>query len=58
MNEPVLRALTNLSNVSVTTAERLNVLQMAQADKILIDFSALKTLEDRFNKVKKKSIKK
>jgi large subunit ribosomal protein L4 len=58
MNEPVLRALTNLSNVSVTTAERLNVLQMAQADKILIDFSALKTLEDRFNKVKKKIIKK
>jgi len=58
MNEPVLRALTNLSNVSVTTAERLNVLQMAQADKILIDFSALKTLEDRLNKVKKKSIKK
>ena len=57
MNEPVLRALTNLSNVSVTTAERLNVLQMAQADKILIDFSALKTLEDRLNKVKKKSIK-
>lgn len=58
MNETVLRALANLSNVNVTTAERLNVLQVAQADKILIDFSALKTLEDRFNKVKKKSIKK
>lgn len=58
MNETVLRALANLNNVDVTTAERLNVLQVAQADKILIDFSALKTLEDRFNKVKKKSIKK
>jgi large subunit ribosomal protein L4 len=57
-NEVIVRALANLSNISVTTAERLNVLQAIQADKILIDFSALKTLEDRFNKVKKKSIKK
>jgi ribosomal protein L4 len=57
-NKAVVRALANLSNVSVTTAERLNVLQVVKADKILIDFNALKTLEDRFNKVKKKSIKK
>jgi len=56
-NESVIRALANLSNVSVTTAERLNVLQVAAADKILIDLSALKTLEDRFSKVKKKSLK-
>lgn len=58
MNEAVVRALANLPNVLVTTAERLNVLQVASADKIIIDLTALKTLEDRFVKVKKKSIKK
>lgn len=52
------RALNNLKNVSIVTADRLNVLQVFQADKILIDLNALKILEDRFNKVKKKSIKK
>ncbi len=58
MNEAVVRALANLPNVLVTTAERLNVLQVVSADKIIIDLTALKTLEDRFVKVKKKSIKK
>jgi large subunit ribosomal protein L4 len=58
VNEAVIRALANLPNVLVTTAERLNVLQVVSADKILIDLTALKTLEDRFVKVKKKSIKK
>lgn len=57
MSETVIRALANLSHVSVTTADRLNVLQVVAADKILIDLSALKTLEDRFSKVKKKSLK-
>jgi large subunit ribosomal protein L4 len=57
-NTAVIRALANLPNVLVTTAERLNVLQVVSADKILIDLTALKTLEDRFIKVKKKSIKK
>ena len=52
------RALSNLKNVSIVAADRLNVLQVFQADKILIDLNALKILEDRFNKVKKKSIKK
>jgi large subunit ribosomal protein L4 len=58
MNEAVIRALVNLPNVLVTTAERLNVLQVVSVDKIIIDLTALKTLEDRFVKVKKKSIKK
>jgi large subunit ribosomal protein L4 len=56
--ESVIRSLANLPNVLVTTAERLNVLQVVSADKILIDLTALKTLEDRFIKVKKTSIKK
>jgi large subunit ribosomal protein L4 len=58
INEAVVRALANLPNVLATTAERLNVLQVVSADKIIIDLTALKTLEDRFVKVKKKSIKK
>ncbi len=57
MTPAMNRALANLENVSITTADRLNVLQAVQADKILIDLNALKILEDRFNKVKKKSIK-
>lgn len=57
MNTAMNRALANLQNLSVTGAERLNVLQVIAADKILIDLNALKILEDRFSKVKKKSIK-
>jgi large subunit ribosomal protein L4 len=57
-SENVVRAFANLNNVVISTADRLNVLQVAQADKILLDFNALKNLEDRLTKVKKKSLKK
>lgn len=53
-----MRALRNLENVLVCSADRLNALQVMSADKIVIDFTALKTLEERLSKVKKKSIKK
>lgn len=53
-----MRALRNLENVLVCSAERLNALQVMSADKIVIDLTALKTLEERLSKVKKKSIKK
>ena len=57
-SEKALRALRNLENVLVTSADRLNVLQVLKAHKIIIDFTALKILEERLAKVKKKSIKK
>ena len=53
-----LRALNNIENVLVSTAERLNAMQVAMADKILVEYSALKVLEERVNKLKKKTIKK
>jgi len=53
-----MRALRNLENVLVCSVERLNALQVMSADKIVIDFTALKTLEERLSKVKKKTLKK
>jgi len=53
-----LRSLNNLANALVVTAERLTALQVAMADKIVIDYAALKTLEDRLSVVKKSKIKK
>ena len=53
-----LRSLRNLENVIVMTADRINALHIAMADKIVIDFTALKVLEDRLLKVKKTTIKK
>lgn len=52
------RSLRNLNNVLVMTAERVNALHVAMADKIVIDFAALKVLEDRLLKVKKSTLKK
>lgn len=54
----VLRSLRNLENVLVMTADRINSLHVAMADKIIIDFTALKILEERLLKVKKTTIKK
>jgi len=53
-----LRSLRNLENVLVMTADRINALHIAMADKVVIDFAALKVLEDRLLKVKKVTIKK
>lgn len=53
-----LRSLRNLENVIVMTADRINALHIAMADKIVIEFTALKVLEDRLLKVKKTTIKK
>ena len=52
------RSLNNLANVLLVTADRLNVLQIATADKIIIDYAALKTLEDRLSVIKKSKVKK
>lgn len=52
------RSLRNVENVIVMTADRINALHIAMADKIVIDFTALKVLEDRLLKVKKTTIKK
>jgi len=57
-NEMAIRALRNLPQVLVSSADRVNALDVVKADKIVIDYSALKTLEQRLAKVKKKSIKK
>jgi large subunit ribosomal protein L4 len=54
----VLRSLRNLENVLVMTADRINSLHIAMADKIVIDFTALKVLEERLSKVKKTTLKK
>lgn len=54
----MLRSLRNLENVLVMTADRINALHVAMADKIIIDLAALKVLEDRVAKVKKTTIKK
>ena len=51
------RSLSNLANVSMTSADRLNALQVLNADKLVIDFATLKTLEKRLMKVKKHSKK-
>ncbi len=53
-----LRSLRNVENVIVMTADRINALHIAMADKIVIEFTALKVLEDRLLKVKKTTIKK
>lgn len=53
-----LRSLRNLENVIVMTADRINALHIAMADKIVVEFTALKVLEDRLLKVKKTTIKK
>lgn len=55
MSDLTIRALNNLPNVLISSVERLNVLQIVSADKIIIDISALKTLEDRLNRIKKKN---
>ncbi len=57
-SELVLRSLRNLANVLVMTADRVNALHVAMADKIVIDFTALKVLEDRLLKIKKTTLKK
>ncbi len=57
-SELTRRSVRNLSNVIVMTADRVNALHIAMADKIVIDFTALKVLEDRLLKVKKTTIKK
>lgn len=54
----VFRSLRNVENVLVMTVDRLNALHVAMADKIIIDFTALKVLEDRLLKVKKTTLKK
>jgi large subunit ribosomal protein L4 len=54
----VFRSLRNVENVLVMTVDRLNALHVAMADKIVIDFTALKILEDRLLKVKKTTLKK
>ena len=57
-SELARRSLRNVENVIVMTADRINALHIAMADKIVIDFTALKVLEDRLLKVKKTTIKK
>lgn len=57
-SEVVRRSLRNIENVLVMTADRVNALHIAMADKIVIDFTALKVLEDRLLKVKKTTLKK
>jgi len=54
----VLRSLRNMENVLVMTADRINALHVAMADKIIIDLTALKVLEERMLKVKKTTLKK
>lgn len=54
----ILRSLRNLENVLVMTADRINALHIAMADKIIIDLTALKVLEERLLKVKKTTLKK
>lgn len=54
----VLRSLRNMENVLVMTADRINALHVAMADKIIIDLTALKVLEERLLKVKKTTLKK
>jgi len=53
-----LRSLRNVENVLVMTADRINALHVAMADKIIIDLTALKVLEERMLKVKKPTLKK
>lgn len=57
-NDLTLRSLRNLTNVLVMTVDRINALHVAMADKILIDFAAMKALEDRLSKIKKNNLKK
>lgn len=57
-SELVLRSLRNMENVLVMTADRINALHVAMADKIIIDLPALKVLEERLLKVKKTTLKK
>jgi large subunit ribosomal protein L4 len=57
-NDLTLRSLRNLTNVLVMTVDRINALHVSMADKILIDFAALKALEDRLSKIKKNNLKK
>ncbi len=57
-SELVLRSLRNMENVLVMTADRINALHVAMADKIVIDLAALKILEERLLKVKKTTLKK
>lgn len=56
--EAARRSLRNLENVLVMTADRINALHVAMADKIVIEFTALKVLEDRLAKIKKTTLKK
>lgn len=45
--DAAVRAFSNLNNVSLTRADRLNALEVASADHILVLQSALETLENR-----------
>ncbi len=47
VNEKIKRAISNLPKVSYTTALRLNVLDIAQADRIIFTKEAVKALETR-----------
>jgi large subunit ribosomal protein L4 len=57
-NDLALRSLRNLSNVIIMTVDRINALHIAMADKIILEFTALKPLEDRLAKIKKHNLKK
>jgi large subunit ribosomal protein L4 len=57
-SELARRSLRNLENVLVMTADRINALHVAMADKIVVEFTALKVLEDRLAKIKKTTLKK
>ncbi|MPM71878.1 50S ribosomal protein L4 [bioreactor metagenome] len=48
------RSLNNLENVLMVTASRVNALHVAMADKIIVEYTALKVLEDRLVALKKK----
>lgn len=54
----VRRSLRNLENVLVMTADRINALHISMADAIVIEFTALKVIEDRLAKIKKTTLKK
>lgn len=57
-NDLALRSLRNLSNVIIMTVDRINALHIAMADKIILEFTALRVLEDRLAKIKKNNLNK
>lgn len=50
--EEVLRSLRNIETVLVVSASRVNALEIAMADKIIITLGAIKTIEDRLESKK------